>query len=67
MPEGEGGPSICLYSLGDLGPGHLLIHFQKWKCNNEKCQKGWKTFLYFHLKCQNQKVQMQIIRPFGCL
>ena len=27
MPEGEGGPSICLYSLGDLGPGHLLIHF----------------------------------------
>ena len=46
MPEGEGGPSICLYSLGDLGPGHLLIHFQKWKCNNEKCQKGSKILVF---------------------
>ena len=46
MPEGEGGPSICLYSLGDLGLGHLLIHFQKWKCNNEKCQKGSKILVF---------------------
>ena len=37
---------MLIYSLRDFGPGHLLIHFQKWKCNNEKCQKGSKILVF---------------------
>ena len=39
MPEGEGRGSICLFALGDLGPGHLLIHFPESVKNKIKISK----------------------------